>query len=310
MTKSKTIKNILLILLIVFIAIPFLFMFFDFKIHEGMENDSSEPPPQTDDTLNNESGNSGQNNFKMDRAKISNITGVSGDYLYCPAGNITCPPGTNLNRITDSDSSYSLGDSFNFYCTNSSGVDTSSNVICNNSLKQHSNVLNLPKDCNNQEITFNLQGISSIQNISGETINGLEGFIKKDSNNVPMDVSGDYVILYKDDGTYNETKNCFLEHGGVSNCCDHGGGGGGGGGEHHGGGGGEHHGGGGEHHGGGGGKCEPEKIKCLANNNAQIGDPLCCGQSGVVQNTKYNCPSEFPSCVGYKCGESWGHCTK
>ena len=63
-------------------------------------------------------------------------------------------------------------------------------------------------------------------------------------------------------------------------------------------------------HGGGGGKCEPEKIKCLANNNAQIGDPLCCGQSGVVQNTKYNCPSEFPTCVGYKCGESWGHCTK
>tara|TARA_A100001015_G_C14863224_1_gene661219 strand:+ start:54 stop:887 length:834 start_codon:yes stop_codon:yes gene_type:complete len=277
MTKSKTIKNILLILLIVFIAIPFLFMFFDFKIHEGMTD-----------------GNNGQHNFKMDRANISSITGVSGDYLYCPAGNITCPPGTNLNRITDSDSSYSLGDSFNFYCTNSSGVDTSSNVICNNSLKQHSNVLNLPKDCNNQEITFNLQGISSIQNISGETINGLEGFIKKDSNNVPMDVSGDYVILYKDDGTYNETKNCFLEHGGKANCCDHGGGGGGGGDDHH----------------GGGGSCEPEKIKCLANNNAQIGDPLCCGQSGVVQNTKYNCPSEFPSCVGYKCGESWGHCTK
>ena len=127
MTKSKTIKNILLILLIVFIALPFLFMFFDFKIHEGMTD-----------------GNNGQHNFKMDRANISSITGVSGDYLYCPAGNITCPTGTNLNRITDYDS-YSSGNSYNFYCTDSNGVDTSSNVICNNSLKNNSNILNYQK---------------------------------------------------------------------------------------------------------------------------------------------------------------------
>lgn len=51
-------------------------------------------------------------------------------------------------------------------------------------------------------------------------------------------------------------------------------------------------------------------LKCLADNGAVAGDPLCCGQEGVVQNTKYNCPSEYPHCIGYKCGETWGKCSK
>jgi len=50
-------------------------------------------------------------------------------------------------------------------------------------------------------------------------------------------------------------------------------------------------------------------VKCLADNGAVVGDPLCCGQDGVVQNTKYNCPSEYPHCIGYKCGETWGKCS-
>ena len=49
---------------------------------------------------------------------------------------------------------------------------------------------------------------------------------------------------------------------------------------------------------------------CLADNGAETGDPLCCGQSSVVQNTKYNCPAETPICVGYKCGSTWGKCVK
>tara|TARA_Y100000389_G_scaffold172226_2_gene180511 strand:- start:21 stop:728 length:708 start_codon:yes stop_codon:yes gene_type:complete len=49
--------------------------------------------------------------------------------------------------------------------------------------------------------------------------------------------------------------------------------------------------------------------KCLADNGASVGDPLCCGQDGVVQNTKYNCPAKYPHCIGYKCGETWGKCS-
>ena len=52
------------------------------------------------------------------------------------------------------------------------------------------------------------------------------------------------------------------------------------------------------------------KMKCIADNGAKPGDPLCCGQDGVLQDTKYNCHSDYPYCVGYKCGETWGKCSK
>ncbi len=57
-------------------------------------------------------------------------------------------------------------------------------------------------------------------------------------------------------------------------------------------------------------QCSYDNLKCLADNGAVAGDELCCGQEGVVQNTKYNCPSEYPHCIGYKCGETWGRCSK
>ena len=60
----------------------------------------------------------------------------------------------------------------------------------------------------------------------------------------------------------------------------------------------------------GGSQTQYDNLKCLADNGAVAGDPLCCGQDGVVQNTKYNCPSEYPHCIGYKCGETWGRCSK
>ena len=317
MTNSKTIKNILLILLIAFIAIPFLFMFFDINIQEGMVNGNTNGGDGTggggdgtggggggggsggggDGTGGGGGGGDGTgggggessknpNNFKMDRSNISEITGNPDDYLYCPAGNITCPSGTTVSEIIDN--SYTLGKSYKFYCLDGSGKDTSTNIVCNNSLKKNNNELKLPKDCNDQELTFHLQGISAIKDTSNNEISGLNGFLKGNSGHIPMGVNEDYVILYNDDGTYSsKTKNCFLEHGGKSDCCDD------------------------------TDKNIPDDkncpssnpIKCLANNNAEIGDPLCCGQTGVVQNTKYNCPSELPNCVGYKCGESWGHCT-
>jgi hypothetical protein len=49
-------------------------------------------------------------------------------------------------------------------------------------------------------------------------------------------------------------------------------------------------------------------IKCQANNGAEIGDPLCCSQSGTVTSTEYNCPIDAPYCTGYVCGETWGTC--
>ena len=57
-------------------------------------------------------------------------------------------------------------------------------------------------------------------------------------------------------------------------------------------------------------KCESVNIKCLAHFGTKVGDPLCCGQTGVLQNTDYVCPQELPTCAGYQCGSQWGVCTK
>ena len=58
-------------------------------------------------------------------------------------------------------------------------------------------------------------------------------------------------------------------------------------------------------------KCDdPVNIKCLAHFGTKVGEPLCCGQTGVLQNTSHVCPQELPTCSGYKCGSQWGVCTK
>jgi hypothetical protein len=57
---------------------------------------------------------------------------------------------------------------------------------------------------------------------------------------------------------------------------------------------------------------EMEKLKCVADFGTKIGDDLCCGQSGILSNTKYVCPSEYPKCNNMKCGKggSYGSCSK
>ena len=51
-------------------------------------------------------------------------------------------------------------------------------------------------------------------------------------------------------------------------------------------------------------------TKCLGDFGDGVGDKLCCGQTGVIQNehARYTCPESHPYCRGYKCGESWGAC--
>ena len=165
MYPSK-LKNILIILLIVFIAVPFLGMIFNVRVQEGLEspnyvasctatsldtcnkcvNSALSDSPDTqclwdksnnscvsmanDTTVSSCDGGVENTSFNMDRTNITNITGggISGEFLYCPAGNITCPSGTTLNEVTDSD--YTLGKSFNFYCNDSTGSPTTQHIIC------------------------------------------------------------------------------------------------------------------------------------------------------------------------------------
>lgn len=53
-----------------------------------------------------------------------------------------------------------------------------------------------------------------------------------------------------------------------------------------------------------------ESIKCIADFGTNIGDDLCCGQSGVLTDTKYVCPSNYSKCENMKCGSKYGTCVK
>lgn len=55
------------------------------------------------------------------------------------------------------------------------------------------------------------------------------------------------------------------------------------------------------------GSCD-SKIPCIADFGTNVGDSLCCGQTGVLQNTKYVCPANAPKCASFKCGSKFGTC--
>lgn len=56
-------------------------------------------------------------------------------------------------------------------------------------------------------------------------------------------------------------------------------------------------------------KClSSESIKCVADFGTSVGDPLCCGQEGVLQDTRYVCPNTLKKCSNFKCGSAFGTC--
>ena len=58
-------------------------------------------------------------------------------------------------------------------------------------------------------------------------------------------------------------------------------------------------------------KTESSGKKCVADYGSKKGDPLCCGQTGVLQkwSSEYVCPSSAPTCSGYSCGDKYGTCS-
>jgi len=50
-------------------------------------------------------------------------------------------------------------------------------------------------------------------------------------------------------------------------------------------------------------------IKCIADYGSNIGDPLCCNQEGIINDTIYICPQEVPTCMGYSASDNaYGYC--
>ena len=295
LSKQK-IKNILIIVLSVFVLVPLIYLFFDMNpIQEGMVEWSWE----------------GQST-KMDRVDVSGIeyktgsTGVSNEYLYCIGGNVVCPSGSELTgdvSYTNFAGTEQLGTTYNFKCvdptTKDFAISDLSHVRCEG---------NLLSTQDGADFYFRAESADSYGNYAQKIIAGaadlsnesIAGFTTA-FNYIPLEISGTYVYLYNSDASldfiatpcylysldgdtcastyYTEVSSNATTTTTTTSSTDT-----------------------------TSSTCSSTDIPCLANNGAVVGDPLCCGQSGVLQNTKYNCPASAPYCEGYKCGSSWGKC--
>lgn len=306
-TKQK-VKNILIIVLSVFVLVPLVCMLFDINpVREGMNEWAW-----------------GSKNKKMDRVDVNGInltvngadvTGADGEYLYCIAGNITCPDGSELSGNDVSYTNYAgtnnMGSTYDYLCKGPDGMQSdASHVQCgDNKISEEFDRfpdLSFVSETNQYDI-FQESTINGIADTSGHP---LIGFTNPYSY-IPLEISGDYVYLYKSAGQVDFVATpCFLYETSDNDVCID--------------------------------KyytdittsttttvsgdtdttttvsgdtdtvstsqCSTTNIPCMADNGQEVGDPLCCGQSGVVQSTEYNCPKIAPYCVGYKCGTSWGTC--
>ena len=286
LSKQK-IKNILIIVLSIFVLVPLICLFFDINpIQEGMVEWSWE----------------GQNT-KMDRVDVSGIeyktgvVGASNEYLYCIGGNVVCPTGSELSyndvSYTNFAGTEQLGTTYNFNC-----IDTTTGDVSNDSHAQCEG--NLLSTQDGADFYFRAESADSYGNYAQKIIAGaadlsnesISGFTTA-FNYIPLEISGTYVYLYESDASLEfvatpcylyslDTDDCAstyyteVSSTDVSDVSST--------------------------------TCSSTDIPCLADNGAVVGDPLCCGQSGVIQNTKYNCPASAPYCEGYKCGSSWGKC--
>ena len=231
-------------------------------------------------------------NTNIDRIDMSGVTykdssgdDVSGgpdDYIYCLGGNIKCDvegdvsfQGTYTNSNGDV-----IGNTYKYECVQKDYphlIEDGYYTTCDSILGSKGN------------ITFYNENMDISYDISNNVDASFNGFTNV-FQDIPMqfDASHTYLILYKGDVSF-ESSPCFLYES-TSRCIDnyyniessdtdsnH--------------------------------EVSGSSI-CVADNGAETGDPLCCGQSGVVQNTKYNCPAETPYCEGYKCGSTWGNCVK
>tara|TARA_B110001450_G_C17600882_1_gene472929 strand:+ start:299 stop:1156 length:858 start_codon:yes stop_codon:yes gene_type:complete len=272
-------KILLIIILTVFVAIPFISILSNrlLNINKDLEGFS------LDDV-----------DYSMNRVRLVDVSrselGIGGGgkwtssdphHAYC-VGDIACSNGGSLEETAYHTTSgpfklngKAIGSSYQFYCMDTMGDSLpDSSAVCTG---------NIIADNDLSFVTFYDNGGNdlSLNAIEGTGFLGVYGY-------VPLDISDDFVYLYDSSGTVDLSGSpCYLFQ--TKAECD-----------------------------------APEEkdeekdeeeeesssiTKCLADNGAVPGDPLCCGQDGVVQNTNYNCPSEYPYCVGYKCGETWGMCS-
>ena len=211
--------------------------------------------------------------FKNYKFKIDRIKTPNNKYMYCLGGNLECPENSRLQKIDDLQYNSRYQENIgNTY--ESKCYDISNNVATKNNVMCKNSIFEKKKS---YTFSSSCNDEDKINVVIESNSNDEFSNFTKNYNYIPLSVDSDFVYLYKEDGELNfKADPCYLQ-GNPELCCEN--------------------------------KNE-FNIKCSANFGSKIGDPLCCEQEGVVQNTKFICPSELPTCIGYKCGETWGKCVK
>ena len=310
-------KKMLVIILVAFIIVPIIFMIFGINksVKEGFYtfDKSEEKMGKVYNALDVSGMNVNVNG--------TTISGGVDDYMYCVFGDISCVPGYDLDiqKVTIN------GVEINKHQCISGGSHDPTKAVCNNGLFNNSSdnkafYLLDDNNCLNYQNTKQYNFGSTEQHygvvnessadISGELTyftnvyhNSLPFQLYDSTNNPNYTISAEIV-------NFNQPKNqslftgenklsaendvsystCFFENSFIE--CET------------------------------KGNCpyttladdetttsSEQVITCNANYGQKVGDPLCCGQTGVVQNDSRVCPYDLPTCSGYKCGETWGTCS-
>ena len=221
--------------------------------------------------------------FKSDYSdynSIDRIMNSSNEYAYCVAGNVTCNDGT-LNKIEDD---YTGGKTYNFLCSDNTYAECKGNFLHN---KDYLNWITPTA----RQVNFSFS-------------DRYKGFTEP-YDYIPIDISGNYINFYDSNktvldnihkcemlGTQQETDECYKQTNtygtpgapgtpGTPGTP------------------------------GSPGSTGSTPSQCIANYGTNVGDPLCCGQKGILQYfaSKYVCPSSAPTCSNYVCGKSYGTCS-
>ena len=269
------VRILLVIILVCFTVIPFFLTFL--KTNEGMTYDMKDK------------------NISMDAIELNR--GPFNMYGYCLGGEFKCENGVSPNLVgTYNDRNGKTHNIYSGVCGDCKEEEKNSEGDCypgteelikcemTNNVNKFDTKIDYEKDPNNPKKKFTFD--PGIGLITPPWKNDDERLKKRPDQYLPWDISNGYVYLYDPDNVTVDASftACYLYE--SKEDCDK--------------------------------KLESNKensdeipvFRCIADNGSKTGDPLCCGQDGVLQNTKHNCPSEYPKCVGYKCGESWGKCVE
>lgn len=237
------------------------------------------------------------------------LSGLSGEALYCINGVLKCTE-------TGTDLSVNETGLYGFYCNDSAGTQsTTSHATCENSVFSSTTTkFAVPKDISGTTISHETYSIlHKIDSANRDDVSSVFVGFSQPYTYKRVDISNDdvsnnpYLILYDmDTGTdvsYISTACYLFNQGDLNHCncnladgadCD-----------------GTTDDSTGDDSTEDDDKCEGvTEDYCVADFGAQVGDKLCCGQTGVVQKDDRVCPYSKPVCSGFKCGSKWGVCVE